>query len=266
MIRALPWAAVVTVLAHVSSLRAQDRDIALPAALTSWTPYEAGGVRLLLDPELPTTAQPALWAGEVGQAQQDLARRLNAPLAPLPPILLVASRARLHALTGFWAHGLTDYQAPALFFVDAPVPNRLAVRHELGHWIPAQTWHGPFPPEWIAEGVAMWAQGTCSGYSLRAAAATLGAASRLPNLTDSTLSFRSLPELPAHLAAGSLVTYLYSLQPGLMRILWRQGLPGVTAALETDLLHLFRDWQGWLAAVPDADRAPLGEVAEACTT
>jgi hypothetical protein len=264
-LRAGSWAAILVSITHPLLLPAQTPGDSVQSALTSWKPYEAGGVRILLDPQLPDTAGAWLWTSDLRQSQLDLTKALHLEPAALPAILMVATRARLKALTGVESTGLTDFQTPALLFVYAPTPNHLAVRHELGHWLPAQAWRGSTPPDWIAEGMATWAQARCSGYSIRAAAATLAADGRLPDLTHLTTSFRRLPEAPAYLAAGSLVGYIDSMHPDLLQTLWVGGLAGVARTLETDIPSITRSWQEWLAAFPVADRPPLAAVAEACT-
>lgn len=260
-----PWScALLLASALASSAQLHAQADSLQAALRTWATDPTAILQLRLDPALPPGTTPGRWDDELRTAQRDVARRLGIHVDPLPPVLLAASRTRVQALAGVAANGLTVFDGPALVFVYSDPPNRLAVRHELGHWMPAMAWQGPWPAAWIAEGLATWAQELCSGASIRAAAATLAATSRLPDLAHLSQDFRDLPELPAYLAAGSFVAYLESRDPSVLRVLWRHGLSEAAARLETDLPRLEAGWRQWLTLVPAPERPPWADLAAGC--
>ena len=257
-------AALAFALGPLAGATAQAGPDAVARAVAEWPRRDTGRVQLRVDPVLPDTVQSASWLAAVARASEDVGPRLEVTADVLPPILLVASRERMEAVAGVAANGLTDFRTPALLLVYSEPPNQLAIRHELGHWLVAAAWAGPWPPAWIHEGMATWAQGECSGAGIRAVAVALADADALPALSRLVVDFRELPEVPAYLAAGSLVGYLASVRPGLLRVLWRHGLEGVASAIGRDATQLEVEWRQWLTAVPDSDRPAVATFSSGC--
>jgi hypothetical protein len=209
-----------------------------------------------LDPALPQELDAVAWVDAYLAAYQHAIDLLGVAFRTPPPIYLIATRERLQALTGVAANGLTDYSRQALFFVYALQPNRLALRHETAHWVAAEAWSPPFPPDWINEGVAVLAQGRCFGYSIRAIAASLADAGRLWEPDSLAVAFRTEPELHAYFSAGAFIAYLYAREPRSIRILWQAGLPAVATALDTTRDALVEGWREWVTGLPVEQRAP----------
>jgi hypothetical protein len=242
----------------------QSPSTAPEAGLVRWLARDTLGFHVALDVSLPEGSDVSAWVQGFGTAYDHALSQLGISEVPAPNVYLIASRDRLRAITGVAANGLTDIAGQALYFVYGSSPNPLALRHEAMHWVAARAWSPPFPADWVNEGVAVFGQGRCSGYPVRAVAAALAARGELFSLDSLANGFRQLPELRAYLSAGSFVTYVYLRDPASLRLLWRQGLADVAAAFGTDVAHLEEEWHLWLTAEPVEARAPADRIIESC--
>jgi hypothetical protein len=243
---------------------AQATPAAPPSAAEPWRSGAGVGITIWLDPALPQDLDPGSWAAAYTDAYRHAIDLLAVDPSSPPPIYLVSTRETLQALTGVAANGLTDYARQALYFVYAPRPNRLGLRHEAGHWVAAHAWSPPLPPDWINEGVAVLAQGRCSGYPIRAVAATLAAAGELRDPNTLAIAFRAQPELPAYFSAGAFVAYLHNRDPRSVQALWQTGIAATAAALDTTPAALIESWRAWVTELPAEQRAPDWVIAEGC--
>ena len=106
--------------------------------------------------------------------------------------------------------------------------------HELMHIISISTFGGypKEPSSWMQEGISVFADNPCLGYSVDEIAAYLLHTHQLPSLDSLFNHFRQLPDMKAYLYAGSLTGYIVN-QYGLQKweALWQQGVAELPAVL-----------------------------------
>jgi hypothetical protein len=189
-------------------------------------------------------------------AEHALATDLAAIDAPAYPnriqLLFVTSRAQMREIVGRPAGGFALVEpgegGDAGVFVGRPSDGLGALRHEIMHLVTYKQWGEPVAPtDWIVEGTATWAVGTCAGYAFDPLAARLLADGRLPTLDALVHHFDDVDNLNAYLASASLVQYFRE-RNGVptLRAIWRQGLAGALAALGATPASAEAAWRTYL--------------------
>jgi len=126
----------------------------------------AGPVVLHLDPALADRYDPAALAGQFASDLDHLATWFGRPLQGRPTVYLFANAAPIARAFGPWYGGTALPAATAILVTTDRV--RETVRHELAHLFAAR-WN-PYAPPLLAEGLAVWLQGTDRGEPIDAAA------------------------------------------------------------------------------------------------
>ncbi len=168
-----------------------------------------------------------------------------------PPIdvFYLDSRAELEALVGMRATGFSDRANRTVLLV-ANNGWRPFERHEIMHVLSYQLWGPPAdPPDWISEGLAVFADGDCAGHPIDALVSQWRRKGELFPLDSLTGGFRALGDLRAYLQAGSFIGWIYNTRGrDAVRQLWQRG-PAVAAdSLGISLDSLDAAWRRDLAS------------------
>lgn len=136
---------------------------------------------------------------------------------------------------------------------------RAYTRHEVMHVVASAVWGAP-ATQWMAEGVATWADGRCQGTSVLAAARDLLRIE--PGLTVAGLPARFRrgiggpvgPRHAAYLLAASFVAFVDGTAGrDALRAVWRTGDTGAAPAIPSDDVAATAAWRQFV------DRATAGE-------
>lgn len=183
-------------------------------------------------------------ARQLEQTQDELLRLLHESARQRLQLYFLKDRETLTAYTGFPANGYTDTEKGIVYFVDK-APFHLAFRHELMHALSWRLW-GPPKGYWLSEGLAVFASGTCGGYSLHSLARAIREAGKFTafqNLTD-TFDFKAVEP---SLQGASMVKYIYDTYGvNTLKNIWQNGLPNERKFTGISLDELQR---GWLAHI-----------------
>ena len=94
--------------------------------------------------------------------QQQLLELLNEKEVQKLELYFLKDRETLKSYTGYAAKGYTDTQKGILYFLDR-APYHLPLKHETMHELSWRLWGMP-KEYWISEGLAVFANGNCSGW------------------------------------------------------------------------------------------------------
>jgi hypothetical protein len=182
---------------------------------------------------------------------------------PRIDVFHLTSRDQVKRLTGYGVRGWADPASRTVLLVRKSSANQVE-RHEITHvlshtsWGPSRDWN---TTGWMAESVATYAGGPCSGYSIDEIVAHLDRQGELIPLDSLALRFRSHNDLVAYLQAGSFIGYVREtngLQP--VRQLWERGFEGFEGILGKPPAVADAEWRAYLRAKhpePRVDWAPL---------
>lgn len=145
---------------------------------------------------------------------------------PKLELFLVDTREDMQRLMGRPIGGFAQPGELTAAFVAGPGYHPF-LRHELTHAYASVRWGSLAAGEWLTEGLAALAQGTCQGHTIDELAAGFLANGEVPPLTTLTKRFRDLPELPSYMAAASAAGFLERASSiDAVRALWRSGSTG----------------------------------------
>jgi hypothetical protein len=121
--------------------------------------------------------------------------------------------------------------------------------HELMHIVSISHYGGyaATPPDWIQEGVAVYADSPCLGYPIHTIAAYLHHTQQMPPMDTLFQRFRTLPDMAAYMYAGSVVQYILD-QYGasVFEQLWKQGVGHLPAVLGKDQATFEAEYKAFL--------------------
>lgn len=171
-------------------------------------------------------------------------------VGPGPRIVIAASRGHAARLNGGSpVAGMYLAQSHTVVLVRSEL-NPILLRHELTHSETYRLWGKPeVRAAWLVEGLAT-VIGWCDAASPRTLAARELAEGSLPSLDALLNRFRSVPEIEAYPAAGSITELLISsAAPPTLHRYWR----GEPLTLEES------EWHAFLQSAPDRSGAPHAE-------
>lgn len=159
-------------------------------------------------------------------------------------VFFVQSRVQMTRLVGMRATGFAQPSARAVFLM-TNAEWRSFERHEIMHVVAGQAWGPPGPnSEWLEEGLAQAADGSCGGFSNSGVLLALSHRHGLLPMTDVLLHFREQPDLRAYLQAAVFVDYLLqAFGPEALRPLWQGGVTVTTEVHGRSISALERDWR-----------------------
>ncbi len=174
----------------------------------TWQTAEAPGIHLHYQAGSHAAAHAAEYARAAAAAlRHDLALGgLKAPAEPVE-IFLVNSLEQAAQLTGIAVEGQAIVREQTSVMVARPgwLP---PFRHEIMHVLTSTQWQGYNVRDWLSEGVAMWATGTCQRHSMDALAAGYLRDGTLPGLFDLAVGFERYDMLLAYATSGSVVEFV----------------------------------------------------------
>ena len=120
--------------------------------------------------------------------------------------------------------------------------------HEMMHIISISRFGGyaAAPADWIQEGISVYADNPCMGYSIHAIGAYLYYSDQIPSIDSLFNHFRALPDMIAYMHAGSFTWFMidkYGIEK--FELLWKQGagnLPTVTGKTKEVLEMEYHDF------------------------
>ncbi|MGH7701630.1 MAG: hypothetical protein ACREMO_00915 [Gemmatimonadales bacterium] len=184
---------------------------------------------------------------------------------PRIDVFHLKSRDQMKHITDYAVRGWTDPVARTVLLVRSSAANQ-GERHEIAHVLSHNLWgHSRdwLTTGWMSEGLATYAGGPCSGYSLDEIVAYLDRQGDLIPLDSLAPKFRSYNDLVAYLQAGSFIGYVretYGLPR--LRALWEQGFERLETIFEKTPSAMDTEWRSHLRASypePKVEWAPLKE-------
>jgi hypothetical protein len=169
-------------------------------------------------------------------------------------IFMLESREDMQTLTGLSVKGLTPIGDDAVLLVHN-AHTRAYLRHEIFHVVSMALWGEP--PDWIREGSALYADGTCLDYDdpANTVSAYLYREGMLfppDGLVYDFDSYNSRSDMIAYLESASLFEYLLThYGRDTVRSIWT-GTP-VGEATGVDESTVFTDWLNVLSKLPARD-------------
>lgn len=170
---------------------------------------------------------------------------INAPALDAPiDLFFIENREQMKALIGGSATGFAQPSARTIFLVTNP-EWRAFERHEIMHVVAYHAWGPPAPGnDWLNEGLAQAADGTCAGHSNSDVALALTADHGWIPLDTILSNFRAQPDLRAYLQAASFVGYLLQqFGPVAIGELWQKGSRSDSAINGQTLRTIEREWR-----------------------
>lgn len=184
---------------------------------------------------------------------------------PRIDIFHLKSRDQVKRLTGYAVRGWTDPESRTVLLVRSSSSNQ-GERHEVAHVLSHGLWghsHDWQTTGWMSEGLATYAGGPCSGYSIDKIVAYADRQGELIPLDSLARKFRSYNDLVAYLQAGSFIGYIqgsYGLSP--VRALWVQGFEQIETILGKTPAAIDTEWRNHLRSLyphPQVEWAALKE-------
>lgn len=219
----------------------------------TWQTTEAPGIHLHYAPGSYAAAHaPQLARAAVAALRHDLAlgglRALDQPVE----LFLVDSVREAVRLTGMELEGQAIPGELTAVMVARPGwwPH---FRHEIMHALTTTQWRGNRVPDWLSEGVAMWATGTCQGHTMDAIAAGYLRDGALPPLREFKWGFDQDEIVHAYATSASLVEFVVrSRGLGAVRTMWKAEASVTEHPLGPGGEGMEAEWRRHLAAIPPA--------------
>ncbi len=170
--------------------------------------------------------------------------------APVIDLFYLDSREKMIPALGSQPAGWSEHQSnTVLLACNANI--HPFHRHEIMHVLSMNLWKMPRLLEaWLLEGLAVYADAPCAGYSLHEIAAHLQREKKLVSLHSLVFRFHKQDDLRAYMQSGSFVQFLYETYGReKLRRLWEHGvahLPEITGKSyrETEM-----EWRAFLQGV-----------------
>ncbi len=187
--------------------------------------------------------------------------------APMIDLFYLDSREKMIPALGTQPAGWSEHQSNTVLLA-CNENIRPFHRHEIMHVLSMNLWKlPPLLEAWLLEGLAVYADAPCAGYSLHEIAAHLQREKKLASLHSLVFRFHKQSDLRAYMQSGSFVQFLYeNYGREKFRRLWEHGvthLPEITGKTyhETEM-----EWRAFLKRVEPAPAAVDWEalIAEGC--
>lgn len=228
-----------------------------------WEHTSRPGLRIYWKPHSYAAGLSDSMAARAREARRhDLALLGARDFSPPIDLFYFDDRGALEALAGTRATGFSDRANRAVLLVANP-GWRPFERHEIMHVLAYNLWGPPAdPPDWISEGLAVFADGRCAGFPIDALVAQWRSAGALFPADTLVTRFRSLGDLRAYLQAGSFIGWIYNTRGrDAVRQLWQRGVGGAPGALSSVALDsLDAAWRRSLAAEQGLPKIPAGDL------
>ncbi|HEX8696202.1 MAG TPA: hypothetical protein VF746_27540 [Longimicrobium sp.] len=228
-----------------------------------WRRVDAPKLRVYVQPGSYAARHAAELAALAARARADAYRLLElGEDGRTLHVFYVEDRAQMGRLTGQAVRGGTAYPEERVAVVAASARRRPSARHEAMHAVSIGAWGRSPAGDWVQEGVAVLAEGTCGPYDLETVAAFLVQSGRALPLDRLTGAFRAQDDLTAYLQAGGLLGHLRARHgTRAVRALWTGGPAALERAAGRPLADVERDWRREMAAAPprEVDWATLSE-------
>ena len=178
-------------------------------------------------------------------------------------LFFVENRPQMEQLVGGRATGFAQPSARAVFLMTNP-EWRAFERHEIMHVVAVQSWGRALPgSDWLQEGLAQFADGSCAGYENSDIAVALAARHGWIPFNDVLTRFRQQSDLRAYLHAASFVKYLHQRYgASILKKLWTEGVSPGPQADGVPLEEVERSWRGNLVPARTPSAAELDRIEE----
>ena len=230
----------------------------------SWLTRRTEHFRIHVQPGTYAAGHLDRYVADAEEARENALRLLGErEFRPRIDVFHLESRDQMRHITEFAVRGWTDPEARTVLLVRG-TPSNQGERHEIAHVLSHNLWghsHDWLTTGWVSEGLATWAGGRCSGYTLDEIVAYLDRRGELIPLDSLARRFRSFDDLVAYLQAGSFVGWVREMH-GLpaVRRLWDQGFDSLPAILGKDARAVDAEWRARLRSrypAPRVDWAPM---------
>ena len=230
----------------------------------NWIHRQTPGFRVyFLADSYPARHQDSLMA-RLPAALEHAERLIQVDSTPGPiDLFFVESRPQMEALIGGRATGFAQPSARAVFLMTNP-DWRAFERHEIMHVVSGQQWGRALPGnDWLQEGLAQFADGSCAGYQNSDIAVALARKHGWIPFTDVLTRFRQQADLRAYLQAASFVKYLHERYgAAVLKKLWTEGVSPSTRLGGLTLAQVERSWRRNLVPVRRPTAAQLDRIEE----
>jgi len=177
--------------------------------------------------------------------------------APLIDVFFMDSRERMIPALGMQPAGWSERQSNTVLLA-CNENLRSLHRHEIMHILSMNLWKlPPLLEAWLLEGLAVYADTPCSGYSLHEIAARLQRENKLVPLNRLVYQFYKPDDLRAYMQSGSFVQFLFeNYGREKFRRLWEHGVTGLPEITGKSYREIEMEWRTFLQNV-DQTRAEL---------
>ena len=167
--------------------------------------------------------------------------------APVIDLFYLDSREKMVPALGTQPLGSSERQSNTVLLV-CHEQQRPLHRHEIMHVLSMNLW--PLPPlleAWLLEGLAVYADAPCSGFSLHEIAAQLQRENKLLPLYNLVYAFYQPQDLRAYMQGGSVVQFLFeNWGHEKFRQLWARGVGGLPEITGKSYREFEQEWRVFL--------------------
>ncbi|MEO6445339.1 MAG: hypothetical protein ABIZ91_15330 [Gemmatimonadaceae bacterium] len=230
----------------------------------SWITRQAPGFRAyFLTDSYPARHQDSLLARLDPALSHARSLIGAAPLKEPVDVFFIETRAQMRGIVGAAVTGFAQPSARAVFLVTNP-EWRAFERHEVAHVVVGQAWGRAAPNmDWLVEGIAQAADGTCGGFTNSDVAIALAERHGWLPFDDLLLRFRAQGDLRAYLQAAAFAAVLLRDEfASALSDLWKNGATRESAVGGRTLGEIEASWRGALRATRTVPAAQLDVIEE----
>jgi hypothetical protein len=174
--------------------------------------------------------------------------------APIIDLFYLDSREKMIPALGAQPAGWSEHQSNTVLLA-CNENIRPFHRHEIMHVLSMNLWKmPPLLEAWLLEGLAVYADGPCGGYSLHEMAAHLQRENKLVSLHSLVYRFHKQSDLRAYMQSGSFVQFLYETYGREnFRRLWEHGVTHLPEITGKTYREAEMEWRAFLLSVDQTE-------------
>lgn len=214
----------------------------------TWMAFQTPHFRFYYEPNSYAAAHIEALSEAAAEARSHALKLLGENnYAPVIDLFYLDSREKMVPALGTQPLGWSERQSNTVLLV-CNEKQRPLHRHEIMHVLSMNLW--PLPPlleAWLLEGLAVYADAPCSGFSLHEIAAQLQREDKLLPLYNLVYAFYQPQDLRAYMQGGSVVQFLFeNWGHEKFRQLWARGVGGLPEITGKSYREFEQEWRMFL--------------------